>query len=762
MKKGVLCAIIMVVLLLVPALSIANSKEKIVKLKPMVVTAKGEKRLKLRFPAALESLTPKSFKVMNTLEAEDFFRYLPDLYVRKIYPGSTNMPLVIRGNSTYQTARSLVLMDDVPLTNLLGAGHSYAPRWQMVSPEEIERIDVMYGPFSALYSGNSIGGVAYIKTRLPEKREIHFDVNYIYQPFREFRTNKDLNNFSFHFSYGDKLFDKLHFFLLYDRYDLETQPIMFATVYKDKGGAPVGRPVTGWESDTSCDNRPIYVVGAYSKSDIKNNFFKLKLAYDINDFTQLEFDWGYWDHEQDYTDPNTYLRDMNGNPVWSGKFDILGKSYKLSPSKLYYRETEGEDYLYVFHFRRNPKDGISINATASYYDINKDLSKKSTTSPPASKDGGPGRIDDKSSGWCTFNLKLGYKYSSPFLRTHNLTLGYYYERVFTDTESWNASDWKEDIRTSLSLFSEGKTDTHAIFFQDLWDITEKWSLYLGGRYEMWRGFDANKARDIGGKRVWVHLGTKHREYFSPKFGIIYRAYKDLSLRLSLAKTYRFPTVGEMYQGGIDSSGYLIKSNPNLNPEEVYSVDLTAIKMIEDEGKIRLSWFFNWEKNTIFQQQNIYTMVKNFQNIDRVRKIGVELSMEKRNFLINRLNGMLNISYIDATIEKDSNLPDAEGSDFPRVPHWLIKSVLSYSPIERLTLSIAQRYASKQYSTLTNTDRRKGYGCVEDYLVFDFKGSYKINDHLTASFGINNFTDTLYHVYHPYPRRTFYFSLKTTF
>ena len=185
-------------------------------------------------------------------------------------------------------------------------------------------------------------------------------------------------------------------------------------------------------------------------------------------------------------------------------------------------------------------------------------------------------------------------------------------------------------------------------------------------------------------------------------------------------------------------------------------------MIEDEGKIRLSWFFNWEKNTIFQQQNIYTMVKNFQNIDRVRKIGVELSMEKRNFLINRLNGMLNISYIDATIEKDSNLPDAEGSDFPRVPHWLIKSVLSYSPIERLTLSIAQRYASKQYSTLTNTDRRKGYGCVEDYLVFDFKGSYKINDHLTASFGINNFTDTLYHVYHPYPRRTFYFSLKTTF
>ncbi len=733
----------------------SSAAQDIVRLAPITVIGKKEKGA-IRVPAPVETVTPKLLRSINYTGTEDLLRYLPNLYVRKIYPGSTNMPLVIRGNSTYQTARSLVLVDNIMISNPLNAGHGYAPRWHMVAPEEIERIDVIYGPFSALYGGNTIGGAAIIRTRLPEKREIHISGSYMYHPFREFRTNDELNGFSAHFSYGDKFFDRLRFFFLYDRQDFEVQPIMFATLKKDSGGAPAGNPVSGWESDISCTGDPIYVIGAYSKADIKNDLFKIKLGYDINEFTQLEFDWVFWDHEQDYPSPETYLRDLNGNPVWSGTVDILGRSYKIKESTFYYREKEGKDYLYALHFRRRPKKGLSIETTLSYYDMNKDLSKKSSTSPPFSKEGGKGSVQDNDGGWFTFNLILGYPLEA--FGRHNLKLGYYLERAFIDTWSYNASDWKEDIRTSLTLHSEGKTQTHAFFFEDIWDITPKWTLYLGGRYERWKGFDAEKERDTSKGRVRIHLDTRHKEYFSPKFGINYRPKKDLSLRLSLAKAYRFPTVGEMYQGGIDSSGYLIKANPNLNPEEVYSIDLSATKFLGELGKIRLSWWFSWEKNTIFKQTNVYTGVKNFQNIDRVRKWGVELSAEKRDFLIKRMYGMISVSYTDAEIKKNRNLPSSEDKDFPRVPHWIIKSMLSYSPLEKLTLSVSQRYASKQWTTLTNEDRRSGYGCVEDYLVFEFKGVYRIKKGLSLSFGVDNIADVLYHVYHPYPRRTFYFSL----
>ena len=52
-------------------------------------------------------------------------------------------------------------------------GLSFPPRWGMVIPEEIERVDVMYGPFSAAYPGNSVGAVVAFTTRMPQAFEFH-------------------------------------------------------------------------------------------------------------------------------------------------------------------------------------------------------------------------------------------------------------------------------------------------------------------------------------------------------------------------------------------------------------------------------------------------------------------------------------------------------------------------------------------------------------------------------------------------------------
>jgi iron complex outermembrane receptor protein len=43
-----------------------------------------------------------------------------------------------------------VYADGILLSNLLGNGAFFTPRWALVTPEEIERVDVLYGPFSVL------------------------------------------------------------------------------------------------------------------------------------------------------------------------------------------------------------------------------------------------------------------------------------------------------------------------------------------------------------------------------------------------------------------------------------------------------------------------------------------------------------------------------------------------------------------------------------------------------------------------------------
>ena len=63
--------------------------------------------------------------------------------------------------------------DGILLSNLLGNGASYTPRWGLVSPDEIERVAVLYGPFSAAYPGNSVGAVVGYVTRMPKAFEAH-------------------------------------------------------------------------------------------------------------------------------------------------------------------------------------------------------------------------------------------------------------------------------------------------------------------------------------------------------------------------------------------------------------------------------------------------------------------------------------------------------------------------------------------------------------------------------------------------------------
>ncbi len=48
------------------------------------------------------------------------------------------------------------------------------------------------------------------------------------------------------------------------------------------------------------------------------------------------------------------------------------------------------------------------------------------------------------------------------------------------------------------------------------------------------------------------------------------------------------------------------------------------------------------------------------------------------------------------------------------------------------------------------------------LVFDTKLMYKFLKNWKASLGVDNITDELYHMGHPYPRRTFFAMLEASF
>lgn len=98
-------------------------------------------------------------KFVNATTVEDYLRFSPSLNIRKRYIGDPNGSLGMRGSNVFQTAHTMVFADGMPLHNPLRTTFNGAPRWSMVAPSEVESADVLYGPFSAQYGGNSFGGV---------------------------------------------------------------------------------------------------------------------------------------------------------------------------------------------------------------------------------------------------------------------------------------------------------------------------------------------------------------------------------------------------------------------------------------------------------------------------------------------------------------------------------------------------------------------------------------------------------------------------
>ncbi|WP_242011552.1 TonB-dependent receptor plug domain-containing protein [Acetobacter fallax] len=106
---------------------------------------------------------------INIVDTEDALKYLPGLFLRKRNNGDTQATLQTRTWGVNSSARSLVYVDDASISALISNNNTNgAPRWGMVAPEQIERVDMLYGPFAAEYPGNSMGGVVLITTRIPD------------------------------------------------------------------------------------------------------------------------------------------------------------------------------------------------------------------------------------------------------------------------------------------------------------------------------------------------------------------------------------------------------------------------------------------------------------------------------------------------------------------------------------------------------------------------------------------------------------------
>src|SRR4051812_5552176 len=210
-------------------------------------------------PASAESVDAVRLRETSALVTpEDAVRYLPSLLVRQRHPGDTQAPLATRTSGVGASARSLIYADGILLSALIGNNNNSAsPRWFMVAPEEIERVDVLYGPFSAAYPGNSIGAVVNIATRQPERLEASAKAATSVQSFDQYGTEGVYPTYQLAAAAGDRV-GRFSWFASANHLASRSQPLAYVTVPRTGAAVPTG----GAFADAGRTGAPVWVIGA--------------------------------------------------------------------------------------------------------------------------------------------------------------------------------------------------------------------------------------------------------------------------------------------------------------------------------------------------------------------------------------------------------------------------------------------------------------------------------------------------------------------
>ena len=192
-------------------------------------------------------------------------------------------------------------------------------------------------------------------------------------------------------------------------------------------------------------------------------------------------------------------------------------------------------------------------------------------------------------------MTLSGKYSITSSKAHNWVLGWdggassrHDQLRQQDTLPVGAGDAAAAQFKPINL-DEGfsvKVNRLALFGQDEWSVNERWSVYLGLR---WEGVQTASEGDK------VLNSTNRSSVFSPIFQTLWKLpnTKDSQFRLALARTYKAPEVGSLNARrsfSLDNSSARpdTQGNPNLRPELAWGLDLALEHFLADGGILSAS------------------------------------------------------------------------------------------------------------------------------------------------------------------------------
>jgi hemoglobin/transferrin/lactoferrin receptor protein len=311
-----------------------------------------------------------------------------------------------------------------------------------------------------------------------------------------------------------------------------------------------------------------------------------------------------------------------------------------------------------------------------------------------------------------------------------------------------------------SRYPDGSTwSVGSVYVGAMHDATERLTVSGGGRFN-WSALEC-----VFDTSLFPYPATStslNNKAMTGNVGLAYRPGVDWKLSLDLSTGFRAPNIDDIGKVFDSEPGAVIVPNPELGPEQAYSMEVGVEKVIDRRVRLGGTVFHTLLDNAMVrrpttlggQDSILYegelSQVQAIQNVAQARVYGFVLAMDAD--LGHGFGMRVRYNWQDGVEQDDANTEDVP---LRHAPPPFGQAGLTYLH-ERLKLELYSQFSggfdfadlapSEQAKTAIYARDANGDPYAPAWYTINVKGSYPLNKTLLLSGGVENITDQRYRPY----------------
>ncbi len=669
-----------------------------VRLDPIVVTATKTDKYLSDSPVPVVVISSKQLKENQAHTLKEALQLLPGVVFKQVH-GKSGYQIMMQGLSSEQV---LVLIDGMPITASTGSTVNLNQYLNVA----VEQIEVIRGASSAQYGSSAMGGVINVISKKLDSSDKPYSAHVnaeVATNTKQNPSNKqlDANKTYLEASLDARLDKEGHWQTRISASQLQDDGLSldqdkWARLKDDSKQTQVSARLQ-FQPEAGNSDRQAWIEATHYQEEDKSRFNR-RVAQNIlqqqklEEVTKRRLSIGF-NHKFDNDSASNISNNHNVNNKSSSDTNTNDKNFNNNDldfnSKIVGGNIQGKLFYEDYD---SASDSYSITPRGKVPSVDRDANLSTKVA------------------------QLQYDFPQLYLDKNNV----HYLQI--------GGQWQQD---NLSQTNNGKNeltedkvkrDVAELYLQDDWLIGKNWELLTGVRYQ--------EDSDFGG-----HIAPK----VSLKYNHLSDNGNEHTFRGSVGQGYRVPNLKERHFV-FDHSvyGYMVKGNPDLEPETSSSYQLSYQGDINNTVQITANLYYNKVKDLI-QTDSENPLIKNriaiyqYKNIDSASTYGGDLGVT---WAVNEQNQLqANYTYThtqnDKTEEQLLNRPEHQ-----------VMIALNSNPSEKINLINRLTYESKH---LVNS---KNQQYSPNWWTWDSKLNYKISPKFTMYVGVNNLFNRQRNINHP--------------